>query len=175
MRRCDPCGTVTAVALTLGLILAWAWARPALAQAPGAPDQGGVASMARAFKDANKVYLGWRVYQDKCARCHGPAASGTNQAPNLVLRVTSLNEAQFTDKVLRRYKGIVPGLDASGEGSAREALIRAIIDEQRGELKMPSWQAEPAVTAHLGDLYEYLSARSAGAIGPERPPWSGRR
>jgi hypothetical protein len=35
---------------------------------------------------------------------------------------------------------------------------------------MPTWQGEPAVNAHILDLYTYLSARAEGRIGNGRPP-----
>jgi hypothetical protein len=36
-------------------------------------------------------------------------------------------------------------------------------------LTMPAWQGEPRVTAHIVDLYAYLSARAQGTQGPDRP------
>ena len=38
-----------------------------------------------------------------------------------------------------------------------------------GTLTMPAWQGEPVVTAHVMDLYAYLSARADGRQGPGRP------
>ena len=147
---------------------------PARAQAPGSPDEPGVSSLARALKDSNRTYLGWRIYQDKCARCHGPDATGTKKAPILLVRVKSMSETRFIGTVLRRYNWVLPSGEASGESAAREALIEAIVERQKGEVVMPSWEGEPAVNAHLDDLYQYLTARASGAIGPDRPAWPGK-
>jgi hypothetical protein len=36
-------------------------------------------------------------------------------------------------------------------------------------LTMPAWQGEPVASAHIMDLYAYLSARAQGTQGPGRP------
>jgi len=33
--------------------------------------------MAQQAKPPGSIYTGWRVFQDKCAGCHGAAATGT--------------------------------------------------------------------------------------------------
>ena len=43
------------------------------------------------------------------------------------------------------------------------------MDGRAGALTMPAWQNEPAVQAHVKDLYTYLAARSEGTQGPGRP------
>jgi hypothetical protein len=35
---------------------------------------------------------------------------------------------------------------------------------------MPAWDGNPMVSAHIVDLYAYLSARAEGTQGPGRPP-----
>ena len=40
--------------------------------------------VARLSKPPGSVYTGWRVFQDRCASCHGPAATGTGNAPDLL-------------------------------------------------------------------------------------------
>ena len=47
------------------------------------------------------AYTGWRVFQDKCAGCHGPAASGNANAPDLVASVRTMGPRRFVDVVLR--------------------------------------------------------------------------
>ena len=37
-------------------------------------------------------------------------------------------------------------------------------------MEMPAWQGEPAVNAHILDLYSYLSARADGRLPTGRPP-----
>jgi mono/diheme cytochrome c family protein len=125
-----------------------------------------VEAMERQNRAPGTVYTGWRVFQDKCARCHGPAGSGTAQAPDLTLRVRDMGARRFMALVLSRYDWAVPaGADAAG----REALVDAVMQGRQGALAMPAWQGEPTVTAHIADLYAYLAARADGAQGPGRP------
>lgn len=113
------------------------------------------------------VYTGWRVFQDKCAACHGPAASGTAGAPDLLPRVREMGPRQFVSLVLTRYDW---GLPATQPGSvAREAQIGDVLQRKDYMLTMPAWQTEPRVNAHIADLYAYLSARAEGSQGPGRP------
>jgi hypothetical protein len=142
----------------------------ALGDAGGTAPGDGVSSMARAIKQSNENYLGWRLFQEKCARCHGKDETGTAQAPSLLVRLKSMDERQFIDAVLRRYGWAVPGSDAQGESGSRDALIQALIDRKDGAVRMPAWEGEPSVNAHIDDLYQFLKARSDGLIGPERPP-----
>jgi len=58
---------------------------------------------------------------------------------------------------------------ASRQGDAREALIDDVVQRKEGALTMPAWEGEPRVTAHIVDLYAYLSARAQGTQGPGRP------
>ncbi|MBB2488062.1 c-type cytochrome [Mitsuaria sp. WAJ17] len=123
-------------------------------------------ALARQNQPAGTVYTGWRVFQDKCARCHGPDASGTAQAPDLSLRVRDMGARRFMALVLSRYDWALPaGADAPG----REAQIDAVLQGRQGALTMPAWQGEPVVTAHIADLYAYLAARADGSQGPGRP------
>jgi mono/diheme cytochrome c family protein len=115
------------------------------------------------------VYTGWRVFQDRCARCHGPDATGTPSAPDLLPRVREMGERRFIGLVLYRYDWTLPPAQARSEGAAREALIERTMQRREGALTMPAWQGEPVVTAHIADLYAYLSARAQGTQGPERP------
>jgi mono/diheme cytochrome c family protein len=115
------------------------------------------------------VYTGWRVFQDKCASCHGPDATGTANAPNLLPRVGEMGSRRFTGLVLNRYDWNLPAGQAGGESAAREALIDAIVQRKEGAITMPAWQDEPRVNAHIIDLFAYLSARAEGTQGPGRP------
>jgi len=112
------------------------------------------------------VEAGWRVYQQRCAACHGPNATGGDGAPDLTFRLRDIGPHRFVDLVLRRYDWTRP--EGSG-GTPREALVDEIVMRRRGELVMPAWQGEPVVSAHVMDLYAYLSARAQGALGPGRP------
>lgn len=123
--------------------------------------------LARAAEPQGSVYAGWRVYQQRCAGCHGTAADGAGGAPNLLLRMQGLGPQRFVDLVLRRYDA---ELLASGQGSPRDSLVDDVVERRRGALSMPAWQEEPVVNAHVMDLHAYLAARSEGRVAPGRPP-----
>ncbi|MEJ6001287.1 c-type cytochrome [Paucibacter soli] len=125
--------------------------------------------LAREARPPGSVYSGWRVFQDKCARCHGPAANGTAGAPDLLPRVQQMGSRRFVGLVLQRYDWNLPAAQADSAGAARDALIEAVLQRQAGALSMPAWQGNPEVSAHIVDLYAYLSARAQGTQGPERP------
>ena len=114
-------------------------------------------------------YLGWRVFQDKCARCHGEAGAGGATAPNLLVRMTDVGPRRFASLVLLRYDWDGPTGRARGDREAREAMAEEIVRRRETPQSMPAWQGEPAVSAHILDLYAYLVARSEGRLGPGRP------
>jgi hypothetical protein len=119
-------------------------------------------------RPAGSVYLGWRVYEDRCARCHGSSATGKADAPDLLVRMRTLGPHEFADRVLLRYdwSSLSP---ADPHSTDRAAYVDDVVRRRKGALTMPAWQGEPRVTAHLIDLYAYLSARSEGSQGPGRP------
>jgi len=117
---------------------------------------------------AGSVYLGWRVFQDRCARCHGDSASGKAGAPDLLPRMRTLGPREFADWVLLRYQW--PARSSSDpSGADRTAYVDNVVRGRSGEVTMPAWQDEPSVTAHVMDLHAYLSARAEGTQGPGRP------
>jgi len=118
---------------------------------------------------SGSVYTGWRVFQDKCASCHGPAGLGTAAAPNLLPKVQDIGPRQFVDIVLRRYDWNIPADRIASQGAGREALLEQLVQRQDYMLTMPAWQGEPRVTAHIVDLYAYLLARAEGRQGTDRP------
>lgn len=115
------------------------------------------------------VYTGWRVFQDKCAACHGPDAIGTAGAPDLLPRVREMGSRQFVGLVLQRYDWTAQLGQTRPEGAAWEALVDEVEQRKAYTLTMPAWQGEPRVNAHIADLYAYLSARAQGTQGPGRP------
>ncbi len=121
-----------------------------------------------ALQPLGSVYTGWRVFQDKCARCHGANATG-GEGPDLVLRMSEIGPRRFVDLVLRRYDWMLPNAQARRDDAAHEALVDAIVQRRRGAFEMPAWQGEPRVEAHILDLYAYLAARADGTQGPGRP------
>ncbi len=159
----------TSVVFALAAITALFGAVRVWAQRAAASDDT-VPSIAKAIKNSNEIYLGWRVFQGNCSRCHGPDATGTANAPNLLERVKPMTLASFIGTVLRRYRWLLPASEASAESGSPEVLLEGIAERQRGTLVMPAWQNEPAVKAHVADLYDYLQARARGDLPPGRPP-----
>lgn len=115
------------------------------------------------------VYTGWRVFQDRCASCHGPAATGTASAPDLLARVRGMGAHRFVNVVLSRYDWHLPAQQVRSEGAERAAIVEQIVQRREAALGMPAWQGEPRVNAHIVDVYAYLSARAEGTQGPGRP------
>ena len=125
--------------------------------------------LAQRAKPPGSVYTGWRVFQDKCAACHGIAATGTASGPDLLLRVREMGARRFVGLVLMRYDWTQPLAQPRTDSPARDALIEEMVQRRQGMLTMPEWQGEPRVNAHIVDLYAYLSARADGAQGLGRP------
>jgi mono/diheme cytochrome c family protein len=115
------------------------------------------------------VYAGWRVFQDKCAGCHGAAATGAAGGPDLLPRVREMGPRQFTSLVLQRYDWSPAVVRSGSDGAAQEALVDQVLQRRQGALEMPAWQGEPSVDVHIMDLYAYVSARAQGTQGPGRP------
>lgn len=93
------------------------------------------------------TYNGYRRYHASCHTCHGPAGNGSTFAPALKESVKTMDYAAFLNVV-------VNGRDVS---------------DATGQRVMPSFGVNPNVMNHIDDIWGYLKARSAGAIGPERP------
>ncbi|HSD60789.1 MAG TPA: c-type cytochrome [Burkholderiales bacterium] len=115
------------------------------------------------------TYAGWRIFQNNCAKCHGPSAAGTEQAPNLLPIVAEMSETRFAGVVLRRYKLVTTAGEAGGETGARDALLDDILSRKQGNIPMPAWDGDPNVKPHILDLYSYLRARADGAMDDSRP------
>lgn len=119
------------------------------------------------------VYAGWRMFQETCAVCHGPDANGgPHGAPALPRRVLDMGPRRFAEAVLGRYAWSAPATPAGPDGADRAALIDEVLRRRDNGLGMPPWQGEPAVTAHIADLYAYLAARADGSLGTAPPPRS---
>ena len=115
------------------------------------------------------LYAGWRVFQDKCSSCHGMAATGGDRAPNLLPKIKEMNLRQFAGIVLKRYDLGSGAARGSQNPSTLEKSIDKIMRRSEAPVEMPAWQSEPAVNAHIFDLYAYLSERAEGKLGVERP------
>lgn len=125
--------------------------------------------VANAATPPGSVHRGWRLFQDKCASCHGSAATGSAGGPNLLPRVREMGSRQFVSTVLYRYDWGLPVAKDSRANPALDALLEDLLQRRQHALTMPAWQGEPSVTVHIADLYAYLSARAQGLQGPERP------
>ena len=125
--------------------------------------------LAQRSKQPGSVYTGWRVFQDRCAGCHGSTATGTAGAPDLLPRVRDMGSRQFVSLVLMRYDWNLPAAQAGSTGPPGDALIEELVQRKDYMLTMPTWQGEPRVNAHIVDLYAYLSARADGTQGAGRP------
>jgi hypothetical protein len=116
------------------------------------------------------LYAGWRVFQSKCASCHGTAATGGNRAPDLLPLVREMSARHFAELVLKRYD-LGNGL---GKSTSNQSTVDTRIDDilrlKEPPIEMPAWQGEPAVNAHILDLYSYLIARADGRLATGRPP-----
>jgi mono/diheme cytochrome c family protein len=125
--------------------------------------------LARNSKPPGSVYVGWRVFQERCARCHGAEATGGAGGPSLLPIVREMGPRRFMGLVLNRYDWNLPPDQASRESVAQKALIEDILQRKEDAFVMPAWQTEPSVNAHIVDLYTYLAARAEGSQGPGRP------
>lgn len=120
-------------------------------------------------KPLGSVYIGWRVFQEKCATCHAATATGLGNAPDLLTKVRGMGSRQFISLVLQRYDLNRPTLEVGSGSVASDVPIETIMQRKDEPLKMPAWNSEPSVNAHIVDLYAYLSARSDGSQGSGRP------
>ncbi len=129
--------------------------------------------VARLAKPPGSVYVGWRVFQERCAQCHGANATGGSGIPNLLPPVRDMSSREFVSVVLTRYdKGYEWGLPKSpskGDAAAQADVVESVLKRDQGQITMPAWQGEPVTTAHILDLYAYLSARAQGSQGTGRP------
>lgn len=125
--------------------------------------------LAQEVQAPGSVYTGWRVFQDRCAACHGPDALGTARAPNLLAHVHDMGPHRFVGLVLKRYDWNLPPDQARLSGPDMDQLVEQIMQRQGPVVIMPAWQGEPRVTAHITDLFAYLSARAEGTQAPGRP------
>jgi mono/diheme cytochrome c family protein len=96
-----------------------------------------------ACKVDKQTYIGWRTYHAVCHVCHAQDAVGSTFAPNLVERLSVIDEARFMDVIANGYTGQI-GV-------------------------MPAWKDNPNVNRKYNELYGYLKARSDGALQPGRP------
>jgi mono/diheme cytochrome c family protein len=113
------------------------------------------------------AYVGWRVYQEHCAACHGKDGEGPARVPGLLANVREMSARRFANLVLQRYDWAQWSQD---EDPDRIDLLEDILLRKENPMVMPAWEDQPRVAAHVMDLYAYLSARADGALGVGQPP-----
>lgn len=86
------------------------------------------------------VYIGRRVFQEFCARCHGADAEGSSFAPALARSVAGMTGREFEDVLSNGYRGL--------------------------EGQMPAWGENSEVRRYRGALWAYLTARADGRLPP---------
>jgi len=131
--------------------------------------------LAAAREGPGNAALGWQVFQERCAACHGPAATGGERAPSLLPLMADAGPRRFASLVLDRYDWGLPPGQGRDPGPVRDAVLDQV---ERGgaapvtaaDTTMPAWAAVPRVSRHIADLYAYLAARAEGRVGPDGPP-----
>ncbi len=93
------------------------------------------------------TYSGFRRYHSECHVCHGPDGEGSTYAPALKDSVKRMNYAEF-------YGIVVGGKQTLGGGENKV---------------MPALGDNKNVMCYIDDIYVYLRARSADAVGRARP------
>jgi mono/diheme cytochrome c family protein len=155
----------------LSLLALWAAAPPAFAQPRNTPMPGDFVVIDGRV-DAG-TYAGWKLFHTACYVCHGVGGTGTGVAPNLVDRIGNYTPRGFATKVLSSYRIVpMPDGEVADREAEREALLELLMKRERqlqGQPLMPAWDVDDEVMPHVLDLYAYLNARAAGAIGPGKP------
>jgi methanol metabolism-related c-type cytochrome len=93
------------------------------------------------------TYSGFRRYHSECHVCHGPDGEGSTYAPALKESVKHIDYAEFV--------GIVVGGKQDLAGGENKV--------------MPAFGENKNVMCYIDDIYVYLRARSADAVGRARP------
>jgi mono/diheme cytochrome c family protein len=125
--------------------------------------------IARLSAPKGNVHTGWRVFQERCATCHGPDALGTDKAPDLLPRMQEMGPRRFVGLVLQRYDWNLPPTQTGQGREVSDALIDHVMQGKEPALAMPAWQGSPSVIGHIVDLYAYLLARADGSQGRGMP------
>jgi len=125
--------------------------------------------LARESAPPGSIYDGWRLYNQRCAACHGKDAAGPAPMPDLLDRVAQTGPQRFANLVLTRYDWSEPVAGHEGDGPIPRLYLRRSPLGATQVLEMPAWANEPAVVGHVADLYAYLSARADGRVGTGSP------
>lgn len=93
------------------------------------------------------TYSGYRRYHSECHVCHGPDGEGSSYAPALKNSVKAMSYGEFIEVVASGRKNV----------NASHSSV------------MPAFGDNPNVACYMDDLYVYLRARGADAVGRVRP------
>ena len=125
---------------------------------------------ARESAPPGSAYGGWRVFNQRCAACHGKDAAGPAPMPDLLDRVARMGPRRFANLVLVRYDWSESIAQDEGAAPIPRLYLRETPFGGTQLLEMPAWAKDPAVVGHVDDLYAYLSARADGRLATGSPP-----
>ncbi|MFL6626562.1 MAG: c-type cytochrome [Vitreoscilla sp.] len=126
--------------------------------------------LARESSPPGSAHDGWRLYNQRCAACHGKDAASPAPMPDLLDRVAQMGPRRFANLVLERYDWSETVAEDEGYGPIPRIYLRERPLGGTQVLEMPAWAKDPVVAAHVADLYAYLSARADGRQGVGGPP-----
>jgi len=125
--------------------------------------------LARESAPPGSAYDGWRLYNQRCAGCHGKDAAGAAPMPDLLDRVSQMGPRRFANLVLTRYDWSESVAEDEGLAPIPRLYLRKTPLGGEQILEMPAWSKDPAVVGHVSDLYAYLAARADGRLGTGTP------
>jgi hypothetical protein len=126
--------------------------------------------LARESMPSGSAYEGWRLFNQRCAGCHGKDAAAPAPMPDLLDRVAQMGPRRFANLVLVRYDWSKTVAEDEGYESIPRIYLQKTPLGGTQVLEMPAWANDPAVVGHVADLYAYLSARADGRLGTGSPP-----
>ena len=126
--------------------------------------------LARESMPSGSAYEGWRLFDQRCAACHGKDAASPAPMPDLLDRVAQMGPRRFANLVLVRYDWSKAVAEDEGHAAIPRLYLRETPLGGTQVLEMPAWANDPAVVGHVADLYAYLSARADGRLGTGSPP-----
>jgi hypothetical protein len=126
--------------------------------------------LAQESTPAGSAHEGWRLFNQRCAACHGKDAAAPAPMPDLLDRVSQMGPRRFANLVLERYDWSEKVAEDEGYGPIPRMYLHKAPSGGTEVLQMPAWASDPAVAGHVADLYAYLSARAEGRLGTGTPP-----
>ena len=93
------------------------------------------------------TYHGYLYYGDQCMRCHGPDGAGSSYAPNLTQSLKVMTKEQVENTIVNGRKHV----------------------DSSNDKVMPAFGTNEDVISNMDNIYNYLLARSDGALGRGHP------